>query len=428
MKRLNKYITDAGYCSRREADRYIAEGRVTINGIDAEIGSMVEEGDLVEVDGERVGGRGGKRPVYIAFNKPVGVSSTSDPADKDNIIDFIGYKERIFHVGRLDKDSEGLIILTNDGDIVNKILRAGNNNPKEYIVTVDRPITNEFVKQMSSGVRILGVVTKDCKVIKKNETTFIIHLTQGLNRQIRRMCQVLGYKVVRLKRLKVMNIALGNLEPGRWRYFTPEETKEMHRLLADSSGTEEASDEQKVVPKNNTKGSYSQYRKKGRTPYVRDGQGRSDEAGRKDAYEHSTTGGSGHSSTKAAYKHDDKPKGAKPKHRSAATKATGGGTKRMATQTNGVAGKRDLATGAKFGSTSEKRGSTTVARKDGSGVSIPRKNDSSEFVSRKAGRSASAVSRRGGSLPEKRSSATSSQRGKSGNQASANKKSTSRSR
>ncbi len=241
MKRLNKFITDAGYCSRREADRYIAEGRVTVNGADASLGDMVGDGDLVEVDGERVG-RAAKKPVYIAFNKPVGVSSTSDPTDKTNIIDFIGYKERIFHVGRLDKDSEGLIILTNDGDIVNRILRAGNNNPKEYIVTVDKPVIAGFLDSMARGVRILGVTTKPAKVFRRNDTTFAIHLTQGLNRQIRRMCEALGYKVVALKRIKVMNISLGSLEPGRWRYFTAEEIREMHRLLADSSGTEEASD------------------------------------------------------------------------------------------------------------------------------------------------------------------------------------------
>jgi 23S rRNA pseudouridine2604 synthase len=265
MKRLNKFITDAGYCSRREADKYIAEGRVTVNGIDANIGDMVNEGDQVEVDGERVG-RAPKRAVYIAFNKPVGVSSTTDSADKTNIIDFIGYKERIFHVGRLDKDSEGLIILTNDGDIVNKILRAGNNNPKEYIVTVDKPMTAGFIENMARGVRILGVMTKPAKVFRRNDTTFTIHLTQGLNRQIRRMCEALGYKVTYLKRTKVMNISLGGLEPGRWRYFTAEETREMHRLLADSSGTEEASDRPTARPaaRSKAKTSFSQYRKQGK--------------------------------------------------------------------------------------------------------------------------------------------------------------------
>jgi len=260
MKRLNKYINDAGYCSRREADKYIEQGRVTINGRDADLGSMVEDGDVVAVDGERVGRSPQKRAVYIAFNKPVGITSTTDKADKTNIVDYIRYKERIFPVGRLDKDSEGLIILTNDGDIVNKILRAGNNNPKEYIVTVDKPITAEFIKIMSQGVRILGVTTKPCKIFRQNETTFTIYLTQGLNRQIRRMAQVLGYKVVKLKRLRVMNISLGGLEPGRWRLFTAEETTEMQRLLELSSGTEEASDERR----DKSKGSFADYRKKGR--------------------------------------------------------------------------------------------------------------------------------------------------------------------
>lgn len=240
MKKLNKFISDSGYCSRREADRYIEQGRVTVNGRDAALGDMVEEGDMVEVDGEKVG-RAARRPVYIVFNKPIGVTSTTDPEDKTNIIDFIGYKERIFPVGRLDKDSEGLIILTNDGDIVNRILRAGNNNPKEYIVTLDKPVTAEFLKTMSSGVKILGTVTKPCKVFKQNETAINIQLTQGLNRQIRRMCGALDYRVVKLKRVKVMNIALGNLEPGRWRYFTGEEIKQMQILLEASIGTEEAS-------------------------------------------------------------------------------------------------------------------------------------------------------------------------------------------
>ena len=266
MVRLNKYITDSGYCSRREADTYIAQGRVTVNGADATIGMSVGEGDVVEVDGERVGGKP-RRYVYIALNKPVGITCTTDRADKTNIIDFVNYKERIFPVGRLDKDSEGLIILTNNGDIVNKILRAGNNNPKEYIVTVDKPITEHFVRQMSAGVRILGVKTKPCEVIKRNPNTFTIFLTQGLNRQRRRMCEVLGYRVVTLKRLRVMNVTLGTLEAGRWRYFTPQEITEMHRLLASSSGTEEASVRKTAAPKVKTaapKSKYADYRKRGK--------------------------------------------------------------------------------------------------------------------------------------------------------------------
>lgn len=245
MRRLNKFITDAGYCSRREADKYIEQGRVTINGREAVLGDLVSDFDTIEVDGERVGRRK-KKAVYIACNKPVGVTSTSESSDKTNIVDFLGYKERIFPVGRLDKDSEGLILLTNDGDIVNKILRAGNNNPKEYLVTVDKPITQEFLDRMGGGVQILGVTTKPCRIVKKKASTFTIYLTQGLNRQIRRMCQALDYKVVKLKRMKVLNISLGNLETGRWRHLTTEEINAMHALLAQSSGTEEASNEKKA--------------------------------------------------------------------------------------------------------------------------------------------------------------------------------------
>jgi len=266
MVRLNKYITDSGYCSRREADTYIAQGRVTVNGVDATLGTSVNEGDLVEVDGERVGGKP-KRYVYIALNKPVGITCTTDTTDRTNIIDFVNYKERIFPVGRLDKDSEGLIILTNNGDIVNKILRAGNNNPKEYIVTVDKPVSNDFLKQMSMGVRILGVKTKPCEIIKRNPNTFTIFLTQGLNRQIRRMCQALGYRVVSLKRVRVMNITLGSLETGRWRYFTPQEIAEMHALLASSSGTEEASRPKPAPSKTKAaapKSKYADYRRRGK--------------------------------------------------------------------------------------------------------------------------------------------------------------------
>lgn len=261
MIRLNKFITDSGYCSRREADAYIEQGRVTVNGIDAAIGSMVVEGDLVEVDGERVGKKP-KRHVYIALNKPVGVTCTTDRTDKTNIVDFVGHKDRIFPVGRLDKDSEGLIILTNNGDIVNKILRAGNNHPKEYIVSVDKPITGDFVRQMSGGVRILGVRTKPCEVIKRSSNTFTIFLTQGLNRQIRRMCHALGYTVVSLRRVRVMNITLGALEVGSWRYFTPLEIAEMQSMLSSSSGTEEASHGSKG---GKPKSKYADYRKRGQS-------------------------------------------------------------------------------------------------------------------------------------------------------------------
>lgn len=272
MIRLNKFITESGYCSRREADTYIQQGRVTINGIDATVADGVNDGDIVEVDGERVGKKP-KRHVYIMLNKPVGVTCTTDEKDKTNVIDFINYKERIFPVGRLDKDSEGLLILTNNGDIVNKILRAGNNNPKEYIVTVDKLITNEFVSEMSTGVRILGVKTKPCKIIKRSPTSFTIFLTQGLNRQIRRMCQTLGYKVTTLKRVRVMNLTLGSLEMGRWRYFTEQELLDMQALLAASSGTEEASNEKsakpKFKPRSKSQSKFSDYRQKAKIKTVK---------------------------------------------------------------------------------------------------------------------------------------------------------------
>ncbi|SDZ22799.1 23S rRNA pseudouridine2604 synthase [Proteiniborus ethanoligenes] len=223
MMRINKYISDTGICSRREADKMIVEKRVTINNNYAELGSIVEPGDIVLVDGKPIGEK--KQGVYIAFNKPVGITCTTERHIKGNIIDFINYPERIFPIGRLDKDSQGLILLTNDGDIVNKILRAENNNEKEYIVTVDKPITPEFVKGMSSGVKILGTVTKQCKVTPLDDRVFNIILTQGLNRQIRRMCQAFGYRVVKLQRIRIMNIKLGKLKIGTWRNLTDDELK-----------------------------------------------------------------------------------------------------------------------------------------------------------------------------------------------------------
>lgn len=223
MMRINKYISDTGICSRREADKMIVEKRVTINNNYAELGSIVEPGDIVLVDGKPIGVK--KQGVYIAFNKPVGITCTTERHIKGNIIDFINYPERIFPIGRLDKDSQGLILLTNDGDIVNKILRAENNNEKEYIVTVDKPITPEFVKGMSSGVKILGTVTKQCKVTPLDDRVFNIILTQGLNRQIRRMCQAFGYRVVKLQRIRIMNIKLGKLKIGTWRNLTDDELK-----------------------------------------------------------------------------------------------------------------------------------------------------------------------------------------------------------
>lgn len=236
---LNKYISDTGFCSRREADDYITQGRVTIDGKAAVPGNRVSPGDLVEIDGEPFGKR--VKTIYIAFNKPEGVTSTTDRKDKNNIIDYISHKERIFPIGRLDKESEGLIFLTNDGNIVNKILRAGNSHEKEYVVTVDKPVTHEFVREMGNGVSILGTVTNPCKVVQEGKSTFRITLTQGLNRQIRRMCQALEYRVTRLKRVRIMNVHLGALPEGQWRYLAQNEIDMINRLVADSRKTADAS-------------------------------------------------------------------------------------------------------------------------------------------------------------------------------------------
>lgn len=234
--RINKYLSEAGYCSRRKADKLIDQGRVTINGKVPEIGTKVRSGDLVEVDGKPISNASTKL-VYLALNKPVGIVCTTDTrVEKDNIIDFINYPERIFPIGRLDKPSEGLILLTNDGDIVNKILRARNNHEKEYIVTVDKKITQDFIDQMSNGVPILDTVTRKCRVEQLNKNTFKIVLTQGLNRQIRRMCEYLGYEVTRLKRVRIMNITL-DTPIGEWRYLTEKELEDLNELLEDSSKT-----------------------------------------------------------------------------------------------------------------------------------------------------------------------------------------------
>ena len=239
-KSLNKYISETGISSRREADVMIKAGRVKINGTVAVLGNRVEEGDQVTIDGKPLK-TSTEALVYIAFHKPVGITCTTDLKDKDNIIDFINHPKRIFPIGRLDKPSEGLIFLTNDGDIVNKILRAGNNHEKEYIVTVNKPITDNFIKRMGNGIPILDTVTKKCFVRKKSKYVFKIVLTQGLNRQIRRMCEHLGYKVTKLQRTRIMNIRLEGIARGKWRNFSKKEFKTIQRLIADSSKTEEAS-------------------------------------------------------------------------------------------------------------------------------------------------------------------------------------------
>jgi 23S rRNA pseudouridine2604 synthase len=233
---LNKYISDSGFCSRREADKYIEQCRVTINGQDAFKGNRVNEGDDVRVDGEPIKNK--KQAVYLLLNKPKGITCTTDVKDKTNIIAFVNYKSRIFPVGRLDKRSEGLIFLTNDGDIVNKILRAGNNHEKEYIVTVDKILTQEFINNMRNGVRILGIVTKKCFVKQEGDNRFKIILVQGLNRQIRRMCEVLGYNVTALKRVRIMSFTLTGLPLGKWRYFTAPEITLLNTMLANSSKTD----------------------------------------------------------------------------------------------------------------------------------------------------------------------------------------------
>ena len=235
--RINKYLSEVGYCSRRKADRLIEEGRVTINGKISEIGAKVEDGDQVEVEGQRIEKPTKPNNVYLAFNKPVGIVCTTDRGvEPDNIIDFIKYPKRIFPIGRLDKPSEGLIFLTNDGDIVNKILRARNNHEKEYIVSVDRPINSEFIQTMSNGVEILETTTKNCFIKKLGPKKFKIILTQGLNRQIRRMCETLGYRVQSLKRVRIMNIKL-DVPTGKYRELTKKELQELNQLLENSKKT-----------------------------------------------------------------------------------------------------------------------------------------------------------------------------------------------
>ena len=235
--RINKYLSELGYCSRRAADRLIKEGKVTINGMVPDIGTKVEEGDEVEVEGQRIENSRKQKKIYLAFNKPIGIVCTTDRrVEQDNIIDFIKYPSRIFPIGRLDKPSEGLIFLTNDGDIVNKILRARNNHEKEYIVKVNRPINSDFIKNMSNGVEILGTITKNCFVKQLGPKEFKIILTQGLNRQIRRMCESLGYRVRSLKRVRIMNIEL-DVPTGKYRKLTKEELLELNALLVKSSKT-----------------------------------------------------------------------------------------------------------------------------------------------------------------------------------------------
>ena len=233
--RLNKYLSDAGVCSRREADRLVQDGKVTVDGKTAVLGMQMEEGQEIWVNGKEV--RREEKKVLLLFHKPRGIECTANPKIKNNVISYIDYPIRIYYIGRLDKDSEGLLLLTNQGELVNKMMRAGNCHEKEYLATVDKPVTDDFIRKMSCGVPILGTVTRKCHVEKTGEKSFRIILTQGLNRQIRRMCEYLGYRVKRLKRVRVMNLELGSLPAGQYREATKKELEELKSLIRDSSET-----------------------------------------------------------------------------------------------------------------------------------------------------------------------------------------------
>lgn len=238
--RLNKYIGESGICSRRDADRYIEQGNVFINGKRASVGDQVFAGDVVKVNGQLIEPRNEDDLVLIALNKPVGIVSTTEDGERDNIVDFVNHSKRVFPIGRLDKDSQGLILLTNHGDLVNKILRAGNDHEKEYIVTVNKPVTEEFIRGLGAGVPMLGTVTKKCKVKKEAPFVFRITLVQGLNRQIRRMAEHFGYEVTRLERVRIMNISLKGVPPGEWRDLTDDELVTLFKLIEDSSSEDKS--------------------------------------------------------------------------------------------------------------------------------------------------------------------------------------------
>ncbi|MBO2009934.1 23S rRNA pseudouridine(2604) synthase RluF [Hymenobacter negativus] len=241
LTRLNKFISESGLCSRREADRYIEQGMVLINGKPAQVGDQVAPRDRVTVNGHKLEPKQAEDAVYLAFNKPVGITSTSEPGVQGNIVDYVNHAARVFPIGRLDKDSSGLIFLTSDGDIVNKILRAGNQHEKEYVVTVDRILTDRMLDEMAAGIPMLGTVTKKCVIQKETPYIFRITLVQGLNRQIRRMVEHFGYEVVKLERVRIMNVTLKGLPVGDWRELTPAELAGIMKMVASSSGTEEAS-------------------------------------------------------------------------------------------------------------------------------------------------------------------------------------------
>ena len=233
--RLNKYLSDAGVCSRREADRLVEEGKILVDGVQATLGMQVTAEQEILVNGKKVERE--EKKILLVFHKPRGVECTTSPKVKNNVISYIGYPIRVYYVGRLDKDSEGLLLLTNEGELVNKIMRAGNCHEKEYVVTVDKPLTREFIQKMKNGVPVLGTVTRKCQVFQTGKRTFQIILTQGMNRQIRRMCEYLGYRVKRLKRVRVMNICLGDLPVGKYREATAEEMQVLREMIRDSSET-----------------------------------------------------------------------------------------------------------------------------------------------------------------------------------------------
>ncbi len=249
--RLNKYISQSGLCSRREADSYISDGKVVINGQTAGIGTQVAPGDTVVVNGHTIEPRDEEKLIFIALNKPRGIVSTTEETERSNIVDFVGHPIRIFPIGRLDKESQGLIFLTNNGDLVNKILRAGNNHEKEYLVTVNRPITDKFIEAMSKGVPILGVVTKGCKVVQESTYVFRITLIQGLNRQIRRMAEYFDYEVTKLDRVRIMNVSLKGISVGDWRDLDPKELEGLFKLIEGSSSEAPKKVAKKITKKNN---------------------------------------------------------------------------------------------------------------------------------------------------------------------------------
>ena len=316
--RLNKYISESGICSRREADRYIQQGNVYLNGKRAEVGSQVVLGDVVKVNGQLIEPREAEDFIFIALNKPVGIVSTTESSERDNIVDFVKHSTRIFPIGRLDKDSQGLIFLTNNGDLVNKILRAGNHHEKEYLVTVNKPIRDDFIEGMSQGVPILGTMTKKCKVSKEAPTVLRITLVQGLNRQIRRMCEYFGYEVVRLERIRIMNVGLKGLPVGEWRDLTEKELKVL--LAAVGSSPTEAPPQRKSSQKkahNKSPRSGAKARSKGAPERARQNAGTQARNGAKNKAKTGTkTGGEVRSRKKTDRRGQQKPVRSAPKRRS----------------------------------------------------------------------------------------------------------------